>query len=469
MKYVNDTWPHPEHILVNSGKAALHLAVELYFIPPQPGCDMCARTGLAGNAAMSPGAFANGDCIESLLPPNADIVIIDTMAVIDALSVEKLIWRIFSHFGLAQSPKPAVIIYNPMDVAIPPWGESCSPPGAAVAECCKIFNTSMRYHWRVEKYEPKPNTAQPHPTVTKLGAGPHHELARYYGFASLSHRDFLWQYLKSEAWRALNLPHGECELLNLVNTDTIHPTPLGQVLLADYLWAYLGTAVARAATLEAAHASGADPGGKTLGFTLDASAEQIAEFAALAANASMPRRPFQAKGRDVYQTRCYGFFGREDMAPKAAGTGNEGALRLDVIGGEGFQFFLNTTNGSAKRKPGWVATKPGASMDVAVNTLFMSGGQAVGDVDVVLTYLRSYEHMGQANVTCIAGCTCAGARVDAHRTEHVSVAELVMLRVTPAERCVVRVLVSADTSSGEHKFKVLQLAARALVQEQSTQ
>jgi hypothetical protein len=267
--------------------------------------------------------------------------------------------------------------------------------------------------------------------------------------------------MRTDAWRALGIPRGDCELSHLVSKDGIHPSTLGRVLLADYLFAYLGQAFKRAGE------RAASLGAHAPGFPLPATAAQIAEFKRAACGAALPKHPFQASGRDVYRMRCSGYFGREGREERGSTT-NSSSSALDIVGGEGFQFFLNTTNGAARRKPGWVATTAGAHMDMAMNTWFESPttlGEAISEVDVVLTYLRSYEHMGQASISCVSGCTCTEAVADAHRAERVSIAELVVLRVTPAARCVVRVRVRDETSSGEHKFKLVQLMARAIARE----
>jgi hypothetical protein len=96
--------------------------------------------------------------------------------------------------------------------------------------------------------------------------------------------------------------------------------------------------------------------------------------------------------------------------------------------------------------------------------------------------------MGRARLSCAGGCACAPAEVDAHHKERTSVAATAVLPVWPApggdassnslesssssgggaaaaaeqlRRCVVRVEVLRGTSSGEHKFKLLQVVTRA--------
>ena len=60
-----------------------------------------------------------------------------------------------------------------------------------------------------------------------------------------------------------------------------------------------------------------------------------------------------------------------------------------------------------KRKPGWVALQPGSILQTAIDI----DGLGDGGVTVAVTYLSSWEHMGQVNVSCISGCTCEGITV----------------------------------------------------------
>ena len=161
-------------------------------------------------------------------------------------------------------------------------------------------------------------------------------------------------------------------------------------------------------------------------------------------------------------------------------------LPLDVVASKGFAFSEYQLHGNTtRRKPGWIATAPGHSIDVRVSTLITAasaGGSVVPPyalprqrqppngtaqtrgwpLQVVIGYLRSYQHMGRANVTCVKGCTCFPSTIDAHSSEKMSVLRLHELIVTPAAECVVRLEVLKESSSpdGEHKFKLLQVAVR---------
>ena len=53
-----------------------------------------------------------------------------------------------------------------------------------------------------------------------------------------------------------------------------------------------------------------------------------------------------------------------------------------------------------------------------------------------MSYLRSYEGMGVARISCAAGCECEPVLADAHvPTEHVSVRESVAFNVTQSPDC----------------------------------
>lgn len=79
---------------------------------------------------------------------------------------------------------------------------------------------------------------------------------------------------------------------------------------------------------------------------------------------------------------------------------------------------------------------------------------------VIVTILTSYQHMGKAEFSCVAGCTCNRTVWDAHSDQPVSVtAGVRLLGVTQSPGCVVQVRVLPETSTGEHKYKVIQVMA----------
>lgn len=84
-------------------------------------------------------------------------------------------------------------------------------------------------------------------------------------------------------------------------------------------------------------------------------------------------------------------------------------------------------------------------------------------VSIVVSYLRSYEHMGRAQLSCVSGCSCGSSVIDAYHSDHSSTAQLHEVAATPSRHCVVRLTVLPDTSSpdGQHKFKLIQVVASA--------
>jgi len=162
-------------------------------------------------------------------------------------------------------------------------------------------------------------------------------------------------------------------------------------------------------------------------------------------------------------------------------------MPLKLVESKGFAFSEYQQHGNTtKHKPGWIAADVGSSMDVLLDTRFTAPAnsssaaprfevprQRAGGVSkrgalppgmsaLVVGFLRSYEHMGRASLTCVKGCNCAPTVIDAHNPETVSVLELHEVPVTASSACVVRLEVLKESSSpgGEHKFKLIQIAVR---------
>eukprot|EP00873_Tetraselmis_striata_P008990 jgi/Tetstr1/429254/TSEL_019173.t1 len=79
---------------------------------------------------------------------------------------------------------------------------------------------------------------------------------------------------------------------------------------------------------------------------------------------------------------------------------------------------------------------------------------------LTLVYLQSYERMGQLSVACRGGCACQAATVDAHSAARHSVTQSreVGLQRLGGGACEVHLEVLPATSSGGHKFKLVQVA-----------
>lgn len=69
---------------------------------------------------------------------------------------------------------------------------------------------------------------------------------------------------------------------------------------------------------------------------------------------------------------------------------------------------------------------------------------------------------GTARLTCVEGCECEPQEINAHDpSERVSIEATHVVNVTQAERCLVEIRVVKNTTSTEHKFKLLGLGVRA--------
>ncbi|KAG2493156.1 hypothetical protein HYH03_008579 [Edaphochlamys debaryana] len=143
-----------------------------------------------------------------------------------------------------------------------------------------------------------------------------------------------------------------------------------------------------------------------------------------------------------------------------------------------------SANTSATTAPAALAASAGGSGGGAAAPLSSPGGPKL--VMLLLAYLRSYEHMGVAEVTCEGGCLCgeaartaynqtveAAARnetyspskdlaaaagpahtFDGHWDSPTSQLQLTCFPVLLTPECRVRVTVAKETKSGQHKVKI---------------
>ncbi|KAG2493907.1 hypothetical protein HYH03_007843 [Edaphochlamys debaryana] len=153
----------------------------------------------------------------------------------------------------------------------------------------------------------------------------------------------------------------------------------------------------------------------------------------------------------------------EDLPPPMY-TGNLPPEKPMCVIADSFKPFVNLTEGfeyivegtAIKPKPGFIATKPGSRLQIKVDTDRSGIGSQHSNelVNVHIHHLRSYEHMGKAQISCVSGCTCESIVVDATCEQKWSQVYLSKVAVTQAKECVIEVKVLKETSSGEHKFKV---------------
>lgn len=237
------------------------------------------------------------------------------------------------------------------------------------------------------------------------GRDNHTAVINAHGASELSLADMFASALRDGVPAALGC--SVCELAANLYADSIHPSATGKLYLADALVDHLERAV-------------------------------------------MARRSFQNK--KLHTTRWP--VRRATARPHRSCYLTE---HLPVVSTTGFQYTATeTVRGVAVNKDGWVGMNAGDHLRLRVDTAEEHECQRS---NVSITYLRSYEHMGEADVSCAAGCSCASTRVNAHvAAERVSVHEYLTLQVSRSSACEIEVRISEDTTSGEYKFKIIGVA-----------
>ena len=251
-----------------------------------------------------------------------------------------------------------------------------------------------------------------------------HRVASHYGMASWSHRNFLEGLMKEGIPNKYNL--SSCEFFASLYLDGTHPRELQNILFADVLFDYIQTAVELLGNTSAA----ASPPGLV--------------------NISSP---IYKQSDAVPTAKCFNALLKESVLP-----GGHHLTPMNITLANGWS--LVEIDGGRVR-PGWIGNSTGARLRISL-PIFQSSPSMF---DISLTYLRSYIHMGQVNVTCIRpSCQCehpSGVILNGHLpgTNKVSIPETAKIRVTVpvgSHECTVELEIVSATDSGEHKFKLTQ-------------
>ncbi|KAL4421750.1 hypothetical protein ABPG77_009733 [Micractinium sp. CCAP 211/92] len=127
-----------------------------------------------------------------------------------------------------------------------------------------------------------------------------------------------------------------------------------------------------------------------------------------------------------------------------------------IVDSQGFNISSERPRGNGYEPAisGWVATQPGSFLVLQVDTRSGLRGRDAGRALVLLQYLRgNADTIGTAVLTCEAGCTCARQRLDATWPSHVQMVAVAELLVTgQSDRCLVRVTVAPDNGSRQLFF-----------------
>ena len=396
LAYINATWPHVNHTLINLGRAGSDLR-EL------------ARNG----------------CFDAFLPAEADLIFLqshvdsvlcnpcderDQAGVAAAEALYRLVLRKLH----PRSPPPAVLL-SYLWVTEPKDDIQSWHVGVRRSHACDYFaEHNMTFLHRVSSSMGGVSAED------RLSAA-----AAYYGWTALSLRNAIWAGLRDGMARRMNL--SDCEFISLYYNDQIHPSRAGMHYLGDILISLLKEAVARY--------SGNATDARVDAYTLPAAT-------------LLP-------GDDAVAGRERICLPAADLEPVA----NHGWEM--VMEEEMFDHGTHTTR--KVQKPGLIATVPGSSMRLLVNTRFPHTPEAA-PVSLTVQYLTSYEHMGIATLACVHRCVCEPQVLNGTHAGVVKVSTdaSTTFNVTQSRHCAVELTVANATDSGEHKVKFLGITVETL-------
>ncbi|GAX84039.1 hypothetical protein CEUSTIGMA_g11463.t1 [Chlamydomonas eustigma] len=431
MHMINTTWPHPDHILINDG------------IP-----------------GHSLGNFAESTCIEPMLPSNPDLIILEHLPYLEEASrmsqtLELLIHRLKLNFNTSTFPPTILVNMHELVGYQDPKFQSIRDCLLKLGEKCDSACTSA--------FKGLPNAGNSNTLEVELKTD---LVASHYGMTSLSYGPVLRSIVDRQqqgsttgrASRALQESRqmSECQVFTSLFLDQIHPTLVGELLLADLLVNYLAGAMAHF-TLQNDEATATRT--QSHGAVQEVTSSQV--FSSQQAR-ELPL-PLHAASLYIPVMRCFGTNGDHSNSPE----GFHPSETLKVIKSDGWQ-LVREENG--KFKPGWVSTTPGSVLRISMTSQLShvhgisSTWQQQEELLIGITFLKSYEHMGVAEVSCMSGCKCANYTYDGHEPLHHH--SIPFTVDTPgallphALKCIVQVMVSSSTLSGEYKVKVTQASLK---------
>jgi hypothetical protein len=135
-------------------------------------------------------------------------------------------------------------------------------------------------------------------------------------------------------------------------------------------------------------------------------------------------------------------------------------LQALAVASHGFAWVDEGRHGASKW--GFSAGNAGSWLELRLSTVVVGGqrqreeGRPPAHVKLVVMYLRSYEHMGAAEVSCASGCSCGPAVAEGHWPAKSSQPDMLQVaNVTQHPACVLRVRVKEESLSGGHRFKLV--------------
>lgn len=132
------------------------------------------------------------------------------------------------------------------------------------------------------------------------------------------------------------------------------------------------------------------------------------------------------------------------------------SFKATVLSAQGFT-WMDDSKSPMQQKFGYISTVPGSQLTIRLaetSKMAKSSDPSWGTV-VRLGHLKSYEHMGIAQVGCVTGCACAQTQFDGHQLARNSLLHYHSFLVElNSDECLLNITVTNHTHSGEHKVKI---------------
>ena len=379
-----------------------------------------------GQPAVDLANYARRWCFTGTLPNNVDLFIVEQHggAKEAGLLVEQLFIQLATHGR--ERRRPPAFLFLSASFAVEPWStpdeermSQCLRSGCADATAnCSDFRTA----WFT------PGTTS---TLGNAAEDAHGAVMHMYGFSEISIRSLL---VGATRDRLFNMS-SPCALAHLFYSDGIHPSTTGGLLFADLLIKHLKESVAFAAEVAA-------------------SGQHHLHVLRL------PAAPLHDGAWHTPLRRCY------DV---------ETSVDLPVVNDSttGWRWVVEQAAHGEYVKPGWISQQDAGVLSVRFSTVLRPNAISE-NVTLVVQYLTTYEHIGNATVACTAGCSCEPLLLVGLDTRgRVSLETSATVNVTQAPHCTVSVTSHLSPRSGSgvgeelassDKFKILGIAVQTYIE-----
>lgn len=352
--------------------------------------------------------YARRWCFTGTLPREVDLFVVEQHGGGDDLGgdlrgrlIEELWVQVVQR---GRGTRPPAFLFLDAQFAVEPWHskdpgrmEACLKSECADASRCADFRTSFFQN----------NTVA---TLGNSAEDSHSAVMHVYGFSELSLRNAVVSAIRDGAWNM-----SECSLAHALYADGIHPSNRGALLIADLLIKHFkdGQAFYRATS--------------------------VSHFPELH-TIRMPHQPVNAGAWRVPLRRCFDV--ETSVAMPVVAERTTGWAWVEEVGAQWI-------------KPGWISRTTADVLTVRLSSVLRP--EHLGEnVTLTATFLRSYEHMGNATLCCVAQCVCQQVQmVGLDTSGHVSLETYASVEVTQADGCTLQV--TSELDAPDSKFKLLGL------------